>query len=375
MNPINIPYKLEMVSSNKELCSEVTNFIKEQGFSKIAIITSKTPTYLITNDLEVALFNSLEKVKTFQVVNASVAYVNQILLADFDLVIGVGGGKVIDTAKYAAHIHNIPCISIPTAISNDGICSPISVLKEKQNKSISLGSTIPIALFVPLHIIQKSEDENIISGIGDLLSNLSAVVDWELAHNETEEFIDNYAAMVSRQAALTIYTQIKNYILEGKTKNQFIEENIKTIIESLTLSGIAMEIAGTSRPASGAEHLISHAIDELYGGLKQHGIQVAFGMYIVTFLRSELGYLSRKSFEELKVMFRFLGLPISLAGIGLTKDQLAQCIMHAPETRVERYTILSKLKLEKKFLEDLLNKLFGAEALQPSWNRSVDFVH
>ena len=66
MNPINIPYKLEILSSNKELIEKLVRFVQEQGFSKIALITSKTPTNLITNDLEVALFDSVEKVKTFQ---------------------------------------------------------------------------------------------------------------------------------------------------------------------------------------------------------------------------------------------------------------------------------------------------------------------
>ena len=375
MNPINIPYRLELLNSNQELSNELIGFIKEQGFSKVAIITSKTPTYLITNDLEVLLLNSLEKIKTFQVVHASIAYVNQIPLNDFDVVIGIGGGKVIDTAKYAAHLNKIPCISIPTAITNDGICSPISVLKEKQNKSLSLGATIPIALFVPLHLIEKSEEENIISGIGDLLSNLSAVADWELAHKEKGEFIDSYAAMVSRQAALTVYTQIKNYILQNKTRAQFLKENLKTIIESLALSGIAMEIAGTSRPASGSEHLISHSIDELFGGTKLHGSQVAFGMYITAFIRTLLGLASKNSFEELKTIFKFLGLPISLHTVGLTKEQLTQAIIHAPKTRPDRYTILNKIELTKENITNLLNNLFGVKVTQPSWNRNVDLVH
>ena len=375
MNPINIPYRLEFLNSNKELSNELIRFIKEEGFSKVAIITSKTPTYLITNELEALLFSSLEKIKTFQVVHASVSYVNQIPLNDFDVVIGLGGGKVIDTAKYAAHLNKIPCISIPTAITNDGICSPISVLKEKQNKSVSLGSTIPIALFVPLHLIEKSEEENIISGIGDLLSNLSAVADWELAHKESGEFIDNYAAMVSRQAALTIYTQIKNYILQNKTREEFIKENLKTIIESLALSGIAMEIAGTSRPASGAEHLISHSIDELFGGSKPHGSQVAFGMYITTFIRTSLELISKNNFEELKTVLKFIGLPISLHSIGLTKEQLTKAIIHAPTTRAERYTILNKIELTKENVNNLLNNLFGVKTSQPAWNRNVDLVH
>ena len=239
MNPVNIPDKLRLLNSNSEIALELISFIKEEGFSKIALLTTKTPNHLITNELEIALFDNVEKIKTFQVTTPSVSYVNQLVLNDFDVIVGIGGGKVIDTAKYAAHINNIPCISIPTSISNDGICSPISVLKEKQNKHVSLGSTMPIALLVPLHLIEKSSNESLISGIGDLLSNLSAIEDWKLANKEKNEYIDDYAVLISENAALNVFTQIKNYILQNKSKDQFLKENLKMIIESIALSGIA----------------------------------------------------------------------------------------------------------------------------------------
>lgn len=362
MSQINIPQRLRMLKSNDEVASELISFIQEQNFSSVALVTTGTPNHLITNDIEVVLFDKVQKLKTFQVINASIAYVNQLPLTDFDVVVGIGGGKVIDTAKYAAHINNISCISIPTAISNDGICSPVAVLKEKHNSHKSLGATIPTALFVPLHLIEKSDEESIISGIGDLLSNLSAVEDWKLAANENGESVDDYAVMVSKQAALSVYSGIQNYILQRKTKSQFIKENLEMIVESLALSGVAMEIAGTSRPASGAEHLISHAIDELFGGLKPHGIQVAFGMFITTFLRAELGLIDKKHFEELRAIFRFMGLPVRLSEIRLTENQLVQVILHAPNTRPDRYSILNKINADHESIKELINNLFGQKA-------------
>ncbi|OGI14397.1 MAG: hypothetical protein A3I68_09040 [Candidatus Melainabacteria bacterium RIFCSPLOWO2_02_FULL_35_15] len=363
MNSVNIPDKLRLLNSNSEVALELIDFIKERKFSKIALITTTTPNYLITNELEIDLYKYLETcsmplLKTFQVITPSVSYVNQLQLSDFDLIIGIGGGKVIDTAKYAAHINNIPCVSIPTSISNDGICSPIAVLKEKQNKHVSLGATMPVALLVPLHLIEKSGEESLISGTGDLLSNLSAIEDWKLANKETNEYIDDYAVMISENAALNLFTQVKNYILQNKSRDQFLKDNLKMIIESIALSGIAMEISGTSRPASGAEHLISHSIDELFGGLKPHGIQVAFGMYITTFLRSELGYIPENTFQELRAVLRYLSLPTTLAAIRITKEQLVKAIIHAPQTRAGRYTILNKIKLEEKYIEEILNELF-----------------
>src|SRR3989338_1678824 len=359
MNQINIPYKLRILDSNKAVAQELINFIKEQGYSKIALITTKTPNYLITNELEIALFDHVEKLKTFQVITPSIAYVNQLTLNDFDLVIGIGGGKVIDTAKYAAHVNKIPCVSIPTVVSNDGICSPIAVLKEKQNKYSSLGATMPIALIVPLHLIKDSDPENIISGVGDLLTNLSAIEDWKLASSENGEFIDDYSVMISKNAALSVFSEIKNSILLHKPKEKFLKDNLTLIIESLALSGIAMEIAGTSRPASGAEHLISHSIDELFGSMNTHGMQVAFGMYLVSFIRMEMGYISSEQFNEIRAVLRYLGVPLTIEKSGLSKEQILDAILHAPNTRAERYTVLNKVKLEKNYLSDMLDKLFG----------------
>ncbi len=361
MNQINIPYKLRILNTNDEVFEELLSFIQELGCSKVALMTSKTPNHLITNDLEMKLFHKVEKLKTFQIVNPSVSYVNQLSLDNFDLVVGVGGGKVIDIAKYTAHVNKLSCVSIPTSISNDGICSPVAVLKEKQNKYKSLGATIPAALFVPLHIIQKANEESIISGIGDLLSNLSAIEDWKLAHAEKNEEIDDYAVMISKHAALTVFSEAKSYILMHKKKEQFIQDNLKTIVEALALSGIAMEIAGTSRPASGAEHLLSHSIDELYGITKPHGIQVAFGMYITMFIRYELGLISKHAFHEYRAVFRYLGLPTNLVLLGLTKEQLTNAILHAPQTREDRYTVLNKIKLDKNTVDSILDKLFDVK--------------
>jgi glycerol-1-phosphate dehydrogenase [NAD(P)+] len=358
-NQIDIPYKLKLLNSNSEVANELISFIEEQEFRNVAFITSKTPNHLLTNSLEVAIFDHVDKLKTFQVVSPSISFVNQLQLSEFDVVVGIGGGKVIDTAKYAGFVNEIPCISIPTAISNDGICSPIAVLKEKENKYKSMGAEIPIALIVPMHLIEKSSEDGILSGIGDIISNLSAIEDWELSKKETDEYVDDYAVMISKTAALTVLLEIKNSMLLKKTKDNFLKDNLKIIVESLALSGIAMEIAGTSRPASGGEHLISHSIDELFGAVKPHGIQVAFGSLITTFIRAELGMASYSAFEEMKAAFSYIGLPVTLSQLGISKQKLIEAILHAPNSRPGKYTILNKIKLDEKNIDDILTKMFA----------------
>lgn len=374
MNHINIPTKLCILHSNQDVALELLKTINEIGASNIAIISSKTPAHLITDETETFLFDKVNKLKTFQVINASIAYVNQLSLNEFDLVVGVGGGKVIDTAKYAGFVNKIPCVSIPTSISNDGICSPISVLKDKGNKYKSLGAEVPLAMIVPLHIIEKSNEESLISGIGDLLSNLSAIEDWELASKEAGEVIDDYAISVSEAAAKQILLQTEKYILLGKKKEQFLRENLELIIKSLALSGIAMEIAGTSRPASGGEHLISHSIDELFGPRRQHGIQVALGMYIIAYLKQVNNFKSKIKFDEIRAVFRYLGLPTTLSSMDLTASELIQVIQHAPNTRPERYTFLNKISLDQHVLEARMKELFGEpKAAKHNLNLQVSF--
>lgn len=360
MNKINVPYKLRIVESNKEVLKELLEIFADKNLKKVALITSKTPNELITNFLEVELFSKVEKLKTFQVLDTSVEFAEKLPMGNFDVVIGIGGGKAIDTAKYVAHINKIPCISIPTIISNDGICSPISVLKQN-DKYASLGASMPLAMIVPSHLIKKAGSEYLISGIGDVLSNLSAVEDWKLASIEKNEKIDDYAVIISQTSAKELLLLAQKYILLGKSVEEFLNDNLKTIINSISLSGIAMEISGTSRPASGAEHLISHAIDELYGGKKQHGLQVAFGTYIVSFIRYKNNYISKSDFEELRAVLRYLGLPITFNMIGISREELIKAIQFAPETRVNRFTILNKISLDKKDLEELFDGLFDIE--------------
>lgn len=358
MTQINIPVKLRILHSNEDIAKELFECCQEFNATKIAFISSKTPSHIITDELEKLLLDKLEKVKTYLIVNALIANINQIPLDDFDLVVGVGGGQVIDAAKYAADINKLPCISIPTTCTNDGICSPISVLKEKQNQFKSIGVTIPLAMLVPLHLIKNAEEESTISGVGDLLSNISAILDWELAHKKANEYLDDYAVIIAKTAALTVLNQANTYMLKKKSKDEFVKANIEQIINSLALSGIAMEIAGTSRPASGAEHLISHSIDALYGHIKPHGIQVAFGTYVTSLIRNRLGLIPDSFVEELKSVLHFLGIPISLHKLGLNKEQLINAIINAPNTRPNRYTILNEIPLDKQNLEALLKTLF-----------------
>ena len=110
----------------------------------------------------------------------------------YDAVVGLGGGKIIDVAKYAAARVGLPMVAVATNLSHDGICSPVSTL-DNDNGRGSYGVPTPIALVIDLDVIHQAPDRYVRSGIGDAISNLSAIADWELSHRETGEPVETLA--------------------------------------------------------------------------------------------------------------------------------------------------------------------------------------
>src|SRR5690606_32406122 len=101
-----------------------------------------------------------------------------------DLMIAIGGGKVLDIVKRVSYLTNLNHLSVPTIISNDGLISPISVIKNAQGKTESISGMMPMGVIIDLDIIQESPIDYIRAAAGDILSNISATNDWVLANKE-----------------------------------------------------------------------------------------------------------------------------------------------------------------------------------------------
>lgn len=262
------------------------------------------------------------------------------------LLIGFGGGKIIDATKYIGLKTGSNFISLPTALSHDGIYSPVAVLSNDNGMKIRIGTPSPLGIVVNLNIVQQAPIETIRSGIGDLLSNLSALKDWKLAEKNKGEQIDNFAYALSYLAYNNIFNSLDKAYLDLQNK-QFL----KNLAYSLITSGLSMEIAESSRPCSGAEHLFSHAIDYLYPKKSTlHGIQVAFGILVAELFRGE-------NIERMIEIYRKIGLPTSVKELGFEKGEIIQVIKIAPKTNKERYTIFNKFKLDELLIEKRLSPL------------------
>lgn len=263
---------------------------------------------------------------------------------NFDVIFSCGGGRVLDVGKYAASKAKINFISIPTGPSNDGIASPIAVIKNSSGLSESLVAMMPTGIVVDLDIVKRAPIRNIRAGIGDLLSNFSAISDWQLAKKHKKEKIDDFAISLAYTAADFIF----DMCLHREKVDILNDEFLSRMINGLILSGIAMAIAGSSRPCSGAEHMISHAMDRLCPNTAMHGEQVAVGTVIAEKMR---GGNYKKCIE----IFEKLGVPFHWKQFGFGIDEMVKIIRFAPKTRPGRYTVLSQKRPTSAFIKNALN--------------------
>lgn len=266
---------------------------------------------------------------------------------NFDAVVGIGGGRVIDTVKYASFRQGLPMVAVATSLANDGIASPVASL-DRDGHSISYGAHIPIAVIVDLDFVRRAPVRQLRSGVADALSNLSASADWQLSHAATGEAVDGLALALSRGGAESVLRH------PGVVTD---DDFLTTLANALVLGGTAMAMAGTSLPCSGACHEIGHALQERHGDLgATHGEQVGLGALFATHLRGD-----NRLFAEMSAAMRRHDLPCAPADMGLTVEQFAEAVAYAPRTRPGRYTILEHLALGPtelrqrivEFLDDL----------------------
>jgi glycerol-1-phosphate dehydrogenase [NAD(P)+] len=264
----------------------------------------------------------------------------------YDAVVGLGGGKIIDCAKYSAARIGLPLVAVPTNLSHDGLCSPVSILDNDAGRG-SYGVPNPIAVLIDLDVIRDAPARFVRSGIGDAVSNISAVADWELSHRVNGEKIDGLAAAMARQAGEAVL----------RHPGGCGEDGFLTVLsEGLVLSGIAMSIAGHTRPSSGACHEISHALDLLFPQrAASHGEQVGLGAAFAMHLRGD-----HEGSLLMAGVLRRHGLPVVAEEIGFSDDEFVRAVEFAPETRPGRYTILEHLELSPTRIKEAYSDYVAA---------------
>lgn len=256
----------------------------------------------------------------------------------YDAVVGLGGGKIIDVTKYAAARLGLPMVAVATNLSHDGICSPVSTL-DNDNGRGSYGVPTPIAVVIDLDVIRQAPVRFVRSGIGDAISNISAIADWELSHQVNGEQVDGLASAMARTAGEAVLRHPA-----GAGDDAFLT----VLAEALVLTGIAMSISGDTRPSSGACHEISHAFDLLYPKRAAlHGEQVGLGAAFAMHLRG-----AHEQSALFAQVLRGHGLPVLPEEIGFSADEFVRAVAYAPQTRPGRFTILEHLDLSTDQIRD-----------------------
>lgn len=239
--------------------------------------------------------------------------------------LGVGGGSKIDIAKLAATELKVPYISIPTSASHDGIASPRASL-HSNGASISVEAKVPLAIIVDTKIIIKAPFRLLASGCADVISNKTAILDWKLAQRLRNEDFSSSAATISDYAAESI-------MMHATAIKPNLEESIWTAIKPIIISGIAMAIAGNSRPTSGAEHMFSHMLDSLAPRKALHGEQCGVGSIMTM-------YLHGGDWKRIRECLAAIGAPTTADQLGISDEIIIQALTCAHKVRQDRYTIL-----------------------------------
>lgn len=267
---------------------------------------------------------------------------------DADTVVAIGGGRCLDAAKLVAAGVGVPFVAVPTQLSHDGVCSPVSVLpRVAGGLAESLEAVAPGLAFFSRPTLIRAPVASLRAGIGDLIANPLALRDWKLGSDAGLERISDSAWQLSEESFRLIEP-----VLEAPLGPRCVgPELIGVIADALVTSGLAMMKAGTSRPASGAEHKISHAIDELYGGRAHHGAQVAFASLVSAALHGlDVGGLRR--------CLRNVGLPHHPRQLGLSTNDMICVLLRAPTTRPGRFTVLESAALDEPEAATLVHSLW-----------------
>lgn len=325
---INIPYLLKIGNGKTE---KIGKYLIDKNLPDVALFLGEGTEELVGAKLYQGFENNSIQVIHKQVVNdISIEAITKTafqLPPETDVIVGIGGGKALDFAKYTAHLLKLPFISVPTSTSNDGFCSPTSSLTvDGQRKTVK--SSIPFGVVIDLDIIKNCPPIFFYSGLGDMISKVTALWDWKEATNKGFARYSDFASMLAYNSLDLLFIK-HSYDINSP-------EFQRSLTTSLLISGIAMEVAGTSRPASGSEHLVSHALDSVSKQPKMHGLQVGTATYLCALLQNN------NSAQGVKEILTKTGFFDFVKQNPFDKEEFIKAVKQAPSVKRNFYTILSE---------------------------------
>ncbi len=330
---ISIPVILKV---GKGTLKNIGGYLKDEGLDQVVIYFGNGLIDLFGMDVMASLkeagvhvleYRELDTVDIDDIITLAFTISNQA-----KAVISIGGGKVIDAGKYAAFLRNLPFISVPTSSSSDGFSSASASLIVDGRRT-SVPAKLAYGIVVDTEVIRTAPVQFIYSGIGDMVSKITALYDWLYEQQCGCTVVNDFAVMIAKKA-------VNSFV---RTPYESIQDELflRELLDSLSMSGIANEIAGSSAPTSGSEHLISHALDKLLEKPQLHGIQVGVATYLMSKVHNH-------RFVRVNTVLEETGFWAYVATLGMRKQDFLDAIDMAPSIKPHRHTYLH----EEKYREE-----------------------
>lgn len=326
---ISIPVLLKIGSG---VLKEIGSYLKKEELEQVVIYFGNGLIDMFGMDvmksmgqegISVLEYNELDTMDIDDIIRFAFAIPNKA-----KAVVAIGGGKVIDAGKYAAFLRNLPFISVPTSSSSDGFSSASASLLVN-GKRTSVPARLAYGIIVDTEVIKTAPQKFIYSGIGDMVSKITALYDWNFEAQHGVSVVNDFAVMIAKKA-------VNSFV---RTPYESIHDDLflKELLDSLAMSGIANEIAGSSAPTSGSEHLISHALDKILDEPQLHGIQVGIATYIMAKVQDH-------RYVRVNTVLEETGFWDYVATLGMKHSDFIEAIDMAPSIKPHRYTYLHEEK-------------------------------
>jgi len=343
-NSIAIPAILKV---GKGALKNIGLYLRDAGFDQVVIYFGNGLIDMFGMDVMESL--KKEGINVLEYMELDSVNIDDIITLSFSMpnktkaVISIGGGKVIDAGKYAAFLKNLPFISVPTSSSTDGFASAsASIIVDGRRTSVP--AKLAYGIIVDTEVIRTAPERFIYSGIGDMVSKITAIYDWIYEEKCGYGQVNDFAVMIAKKAVnsfvRTPYESIKDELF------------LKELLDSLSMSGIANEIAGSSAPTSGSEHLISHALDKILEVPQLHGVQVGIATYIMSKVHDH-------RYIRVNTVLTDTGFWDYAASLKMKKEDFLRAIDMAPSIKPHRHTYLH----EEKYREEAKRLVMEDEVL------------
>ncbi len=268
------------ISRLTEICTDYNNVLLVADENTFAAAGKQTEEALKSKNIKKVIFDG----KTVLVPNESAINTVTANLENVDLVVGIGSGVIQDLCKYISFFNKIPYMVVATAPSMDGYASRGAAMITGGMKS-TYPAGLPLAIIADTEVIRNAPMEMLKAGYGDIIGKISALNDWKLSRCVTDEYFCDFIYNLTEEQ-ITKTVNLASGILNRN------KESVKTLMEALITVGILMSFAGSSRPAAGSEHHLSHyfEITGIIDGTEYllHGLDVAYSTVVTAALREKI---------------------------------------------------------------------------------------